>query len=91
MALGSQVGGRREAVHQHLVDHGAVAPVGLARFEDAGEFAVEAVGAVHVQPFTPPAVSPETIQRCAARNTSVIGSPLSTAAAAKSPHRYFWS
>ena len=38
-------------------------------------------------PFTPPAVRPLTIQRCASRNTSVIGSPLSTAAAAKSPHR----
>ena len=39
------------------------------------------------QPFRPPEVSPETIQRWASRNTKVIGSPLSTAAAAKSPHR----
>ena len=27
------------------------------------------------QPFTPPAVSPDTIQRCASRNTAVIGRP----------------
>jgi hypothetical protein len=39
------------------------------------------------QPFTPPDVSPETIHFCASRNTTVIGSPDSTAAAAKSPHR----
>ena len=43
------------------------------------------------QPFTPPAVNPETIHRCAARNTKVIGSPDSTAAAAKSPHKNRWS
>ena len=44
-----------------------------------------------LHPLTPPAVRPDTIQRCAARKTSVMGRPDSTAAAAKSPHRYFCS
>jgi hypothetical protein len=42
-------------------------------------------------PFTPPAVSPDTIHRWAMRKTTVMGMPESTAAAAKSPHRYFCS
>ena len=109
--LGLQVGRRREAVHQHLVDDGAIAPVFLARLKYAGQRLVGAVGIVHLclrvrsqrehrqrceqsrkkwlHPLTPPAVSPETIQRCAARNTSVMGRPERTAAAAKSPHRNF--
>jgi hypothetical protein len=53
--------------------------------------AAAAVGPSEAHPLTPPAVSPDTIHRCAARNTSVIGSPDNTAAAAKSPHRNFWS
>ncbi len=47
VALGGQVGARCEAVDQHLVDHGAHAPVVLAGLEDTGEFAVEAIGVVH--------------------------------------------
>ena len=46
---------------------------------------------VRLHPLTPPLVSPETIQRCAKRNTSVIGRPDNTAAAAKLPHRNFCS
>ena len=45
--LGSQVCAGGEAVHQHLVDHGAIAPVGLAGLVDAGHGTVESVGVVH--------------------------------------------
>ena len=78
--------------HRHVREHTrddchAAEPDGPGMMEGNG------LGLAHcfVQPFTPPAVRPETIQRCAARNTSVIGRPDNTAAAAKSPHRYFCS
>ena len=46
-ALGIEVGTRREAIDQHLVDKRAVAPVGLAFCVHAGNLLVVAVGVVH--------------------------------------------
>ena len=65
----------------------AEGPGGIFR-PGPGGFWIEREGRPRsAQPFTPPAVRPPTIHFWQYRKMMVIGSPESTAAAAKSPHR----
>lgn len=65
----------------------AEGPGGIFR-PGLGRFGIQRKGwPSPAQPFTPPAVRPPTIHFWQYRKIKVIGSPDSTAAAAKSPHR----